>query len=509
LAAVLAAVTTFALDGIGSREVTVEVDARRGLPTFTLVGLADRAVRESRERVRAAMLNSGLDFPQQRLAANLAPAHVHKHGASFDLAIAVGLLAATGQVPHEHLASHAVCGELSLSGRLRPVRGVLAFAVGALRAGYGHLIVPEENAEEAALVSDLDVLPVPDLRRMVELLRGDWAPPPPKRGEQAYAPPPPDIELSDVRGHRDSKRALEIAAAGGHNLLMIGPPGAGKTMLARRLPAILPPLSFEEALEVTQIHSAAGLGSGRLVDRRPFRSPHHTISAQGLVGGGSPVRPGELTLAHRGVLFLDELAEFSRAALDAMRQPLEEGRVEIVRGQRSVAYPARGMLVAACNNCPCGRPTGCECSELELGRYMRRLSGPLLDRIDLVCHVDSVPTVELVAAGDNAAPGSSGEVRERVSRARERQRERLAATPAHCNADMDGPLTRRLVDLSPEAGGALVALGDGARLSGRGHDRVLKVARTIADLDDRDDLRGADVEEALGYRLSPFEQVAA
>ncbi len=280
LPAVLAAVTTFALDGISSREVTVEVDARRGLPTFTLVGLADRAVRESRERVRAALLNSGLDFPQQRLAANLAPAHVHKHGASFDLAIAVGLLAATAQVPQERLGSHAVCGELSLSGRLRPVRGALAFAVGAQRAGYEHLIVPEENAEEAALVSGLDVLPVPDLRRIVDLLRGEWAPDPPPRSGKGFSPPPPDLELGDVRGHIDAKRALEIAAAGGHNLLMIGPPGAGKTMLARRLPAILPPLSFEEALEVTQIHSAAGPRHGRAGGPSPLsRAPPHRLAA--------------------------------------------------------------------------------------------------------------------------------------------------------------------------------------------------------------------------------------
>lgn len=501
----LAAVTTFTLDGVGSREVTVEVDARRGLPTFTLVGLADRAVRESRERVRAALLNSGLEFPQQRLAANLAPAHVHKHGASFDLALAVGLLAATAQVPHERLATHAVCGELSLSGRLRPVRGALAFAVGARRAGYDQLIVPEENAEEAALV-ELEVLAVPDLRRMVDLLRGDWTPDPPLRGERTYKPPAPDLELGDVRGHADAKRALEIAAAGGHNLLMMGPPGAGKTMLARRLPAILPPLSFEEALEVTQIHSAAGLGSGGLVDRRPFRSPHHTVSPQGLVGGGSPARPGELTLAHRGVLFLDELAEFSRAALDAMRQPLEEGRVEIVRGQRSVTYPARGMLVAACNDCPCGRPATCNCTDLELSRYTRRLSGPLLDRIDLVCQIESVPTVELVSDGTNE---SSAAVRDRVSDARDRQRRRLETTQAHCNADMDGPLTRRLVGLASDASERLVGLGQAASLSGRGHDRVLRVARTIADLDRRETLRPADVEEALGYRLSPFEQVAA
>ncbi len=505
----LAAVTTFSLDGVGSREVTVEVDARRGLPTFTLVGLADRAVRESRERVRAALLNSGLDFPQQRLAANLAPAHVHKHGASFDLAIAVGLLGATAQVPQERLSSHAVCGELSLSGRLRPVRGTLAFAVGARRAGYEHLIVPEENAEEAALVSGLEVLPVPDLKRIVDLLRGEWVPDPPARRENHFRPPDPDLDLGDVRGHADAKRALEIAAAGGHNVLMIGPPGAGKTMLARRLPGILPPLSFEEALEVTQIHSAAGLGTGGLVGRRPFRAPHHTVSPQGLVGGGSPSRPGELTLAHRGVLFLDELAEFSRTALDAMRQPLEEGRVEIVRGQRSVSYPARGMLVAACNDCPCGRPARCQCTELEQGRYMRRLSGPLLDRIDLVCQIEPVPAVELVSEPGAGLHDSSTQVRERVGSARDRQRRRLASTAAHCNADMDGPLTRRLASLTAEASTALQEISHGACLSGRGHDRVLRVARTIADLDGRPEVRTGDVEEALGYRLSPFEQVAA
>jgi magnesium chelatase family protein len=505
---VLASVATFALEGVRSHEVTVEVDVRRGLPAFTLVGLPDRAVRESRERVRAAVLNSGHEFPLKRLTVNLAPAHVLKAGPGFDLAIAVGLLAASGQVPRESLARCALCGELSLSGELRTVRGALAAALGARNAGYERLIVPPANAAEAALVDRIEVIGATALDGIARVLRGEEEPlrAAPARDDAPAGTEGPD--LLDVRGQEDAKRALEIAAAGGHNLLMVGPPGVGKTMLARRLPGVLPPADLHEALEITQMHSAAGLGSGRLVRERPFRAPHHTISAQGLVGGGVVPRPGEVTLAHRGVLFLDELAEFSRPALDALRQPLEEGRVEIMRGQRTLVFPANTILVAACNRCPCGRPADrCRCVAGERDRYLRRLSGPLLDRLDLVCEVRPVPPAELVTAGRRGP--STAAVRARVEAARTRQRRRLSDTGALCNGDMDGRLTRRRVPLDARTAAGLVEARERTQLSGRGHDRVLRVARTIADLAGRDRVGAHDVEEALSYRFDGWERMAA
>jgi magnesium chelatase family protein len=500
----LASVITFALEGVSSHEVTVEVDVRRGLSAFTLVGLPDRAVRESRERVRAALLNSGLDFPQKRITVNLAPAHVRKEGPSFDLAIAVGVLVASQQVPQETLNGYALCGELSLTGELRPVAGALAAALGARRCGHRSLLVPEANAPEAALVDEIEVRGIPSLDRIADVLHGRWAPP---RAEARHPPPPgaaAGLDLADVRGQDDAKRALEIAAAGGHNLLMIGPPGAGKTMLARRLPGVLPPPSFDEALEITQVHSAAGIGDGLLAGERPFRAPHHTISPQGLVGGGARPRPGELTLAHRGVLFLDELPEFGRAAVDALRQPLEDGRVTIMRGQRALEFPANAMVVAACNRCPCARaPERCSCTAGELARYMRRLSGPLLDRIDLVCQVEQAAAQELVGARERR--GRSKTVRRRVLAARQRQIERLAGTEALCNGDMDGRLTRREVPLDGSLTARMLAARDRLELSGRAHDRVLRVARTIADLDGRAGIKESDLDEAFSYRLDGLD----
>jgi magnesium chelatase family protein len=378
--------------------------------------------------------------------------------------------------------------------------------VGAHEAGYRRLIVPSENAPEAALVEGIEVLGAPSLQRLVDLVAGRWTPPP---AVLERVPPSgtgirPDLD--EVHGQSDARRALEIAAAGGHNMLMIGPPGAGKTMLARRLPGILPPPSFDEALEITRVHSVAGLSDGRLADERPFRAPHHTISPSGLVGGGSTPRPGEITLAHRGVLFLDELAEFSRPALEALRQPLEEGIVKVTRGQRSLVFPADAMLIAACNSCPCGRPPlECTCSSMDRLRYHRRLSAPLLDRIDLVCQLDASPQLEAV----RPRPEGSAAVRERVLAARERQQARLHGTGVHANAGMDARLTANHVKLGSQARRRLMQGSLNNPLSARGHDRVLRLARTIADLDGRDDVTVADVDEALGYKLTVPLGVAA
>ena len=499
---------TFALEGVESREVTVEVDVRRGLPAFAIVGLPDAAVRESRERVRAALLNSGLDFPQQRLTANLAPAYVRKAGPRFDLALAVAVLAASRQVPTEELGTYAICGELSLSGAVRPVNGALSMALGAKRAGYARLFVPEENGAEAALVEGIEILGVPDLARLVGVLKGDWLPGPPRAkrpgGEVVRGP-----DIADVRGQADGKRALEIAAAGGHNLLMIGPPGAGKTFLARCLPGILPPPTFHEAIEITQVQSVVGMSDGSLASHRPFRSPHHTISASGLVGGGARPRPGEITLAHHGVLFLDELPEFSRDTLEALRQPLEEGFVTITRGQSTLTFPARAMLVAACNACPCARPPAdCTCTTPDFARYDRRVSGPLLDRLDLVCRLGPVPPVELVAEDGRTRQGSAA-ARARVCTARELQRERLAGTGRTSNAAMDSRLTRRLVPLEPSARRRLLEGHRVLGLTARAHDRVVRVARTIADLEGRERVTAQDLDEALGYRVGPAARLAA
>ena len=502
----LASVATFGLEGVDAREITVEVDVRPGLPAFTVVGLPDAAVREARERVRAALLNSSLAFPQSRLTANLAPAWVRKAGPSFDLALALCVLAASGQVPDGGLDSTGVCGELSLSGAVRPVRGALAVALAARQAGCRRLIVPVENAEEAALADGVEVLGLPSLDRIVDVLHGRRTADPARAlVEGVTRPEEPD--LADVRGQPDARRALEIAAAGGHNLLMVGPPGAGKTMIARRMPGVMPPPSFAESLEITRIRSVAGLG-GRFARMRPFRAPHHTISAQGLVGGGSRPRPGEITLAHRGVLFLDELAEFSRGALEALRQPIEDGFVTIIRGQRALTFPAETMLLAACNPCPCARvPSECECAAVERARYHRRLSGPLLDRIDLVCQVSPPPALQLVGTGGLGEP--SERVRERVVAARERQLHRLAGSAALCNARMDGRLTRRHAVLVGGAVERLTDVVDAGRLTGRGHDRVLRLARTIADLEGSERIISEHLDEALGYRLGAAGEAAA
>jgi magnesium chelatase family protein len=504
----LARIATFAIDGIDPRHVAVEVDIRGGLPAFTIVGLGDAAVRESRDRVRSAILNSRFEFPQTRITANLAPAFLRKVGPGFDAALALAVLAASGQVPPRALDDYAVFGELSLGGELRDSPGALAVAEGARRAGLRRLIVPRERAREAALVEGLEVAGVSSLRAAVDVLTGAALPPFPREPlERAGATETSEPDLADIRGHSAPLLALEIAAAGGHNLLLEGAPGTGKTMLARRMPSVLPAMTRTEAIEVTRIHSVAGLHAAGLVRARPFRAPHHTISASGLVGGGAPPRPGEATLAHHGVLFLDELAEFQRSSLDALRQPLEDGWVTIVRGQRALRFPTRFMLVAATNPCPCGYAgvgDRCRCGEPDLRRHQRRLSGPLLDRMDLLIGVERPSEQDLRAAPHT----SSARTGERVAAARERQRHRLAGTPASCNGEMDARLVRRHVRLQQAAERLLAEAYAVGTLSARGRHRVVRVAQTVADLEGHDRITTDDVLTALSLRQRSAAETA-
>ncbi len=501
----LAKVLSSAVIGIDAYLVEVEVDIAQGLPAFTTVGLPEAAVKESRERVKSAIANSGYRFPADRITVNLAPANIKKEGTGFDLPMALGILAATGIIPENALSGYLFLGELSLDGRIKPVNGSLPMAIAAQASGYRGIIVPADNGKEAAVVEKLAVYPVRSLGQVVDFLRGFESILPEKADLDAMfsVPDPSGVDFAEVMGQEDAKRALEIAATGGHNVLMVGPPGSGKTMLARRISTILPPMSFAEAIETTKIFSVVGMLNRNqpLVTRRPFRSPHHTISDAGLIGGGHVPRPGEVSLAHHGVLFLDELPEYKKNVLEVLRQPLEDLQVTISRAASTLTYPSSFMLIAAMNPCPCGYFSDprhqCRCTAHQIRRYRSKISGPLLDRIDIHVEVPAVAYKDLMGKTNSE---SSAAIRERVVSARRIQLQRFKRAKIYCNAQMASRHIRAHCPIGEDANAVLEAAIDRLGLSARAYNRILKISRTIADLESAPDIQVHHVTEAVQYR---------
>lgn len=498
-------VKTLGLMGIDGYVVVVEADISNGLPSFDMVGLGDTAVKESKERVRAAIKNAGMEFPIKRITINLAPADKKKEGSAYDLPIALGILIATEQIVNNGIDNYAFLGELSLDGEIKPVKGILPMVLSARQNGIQYIVLPIENADEAAVVKDVNILPAKNIIDVVNHLNGAS-----KLNRHDIdidalfeSSIPYDVDFADVKGQENAKRALEVAASGGHNCLMLGSPGCGKTMIAKRLPTILPTMTFEEALEATKIHSIAGTLSANtsLITQRPFRSPHHTISTVSLIGGGKYPKPGEISLAHFGVLFLDELPEFDKAALEVLRQPLEDGIVTISRINATLTYPARTTLICAANPCKCGnyldKTKECTCSPKQVSQYLGKLSGPLLDRIDLHIEVASVQYKDL----DNGEEGEkSSVIRERVNRTRKIQQQRYSDYKIYSNAELTPALIKKFCKLDEKSKEILKNAFDRLGLSARAHNRILKVARTIADMEESENIRMEHLLEAIQYR---------
>ncbi|HHW22574.1 MAG TPA: YifB family Mg chelatase-like AAA ATPase [Clostridiaceae bacterium] len=497
-------VSTCGLIGLEGYHIQVESDISNGIPGFDIVGLADTSVKEARERVKAAINNSGYEFPIRRITVNLAPADTRKEGSGFDLPIALSILVSAGIIPQNAVEGYMLAGELALDGSIRHISGMLCKAIAAKEIGFKKIMVPESNYKEVSVIRGLEIYSVKTLREAVEHFKGT-DPLEAKQYSELFISNQSiyNDDFSDVKGQKNAKRALEVAASGGHNLIMIGSPGSGKTMLARRLPTILPDLAFEESLEITKIYSVAGLltQDSPLIRERPFRSPHHTVSSVSLVGGGSQPKPGEVSLAHHGVLFLDEIPEFPRRTLDVLRQPIEDGMANISRINATVTYPCRFMLVAAANPCKCGYygdPTKkCTCSFKDAENYLSRLSGPLMDRIDI--HIQ-VPTLKYTEIESGKPEETSEEIRKRVNQARKIQLERYRKYGIYCNAHLNGAMVREFCKISGEGKKVLRAAFDKLNLSARAHDRILKVSRTIADMEGSDIIQAKHVAEAIQYR---------